>query len=278
MDDILQHTWVNVGDSALHVVEAGDPDAVPYLFLHGWPESWRSWEPVMRLASLTVHAIAVDLPGVGESRGSATDGSKAALADVVHALVTSLDLRGVRIVGQDVGGMVAYAYLRRYGTASARVSGVVIMDVVVPGLGPWDEVLHNPYLWHFAFHAIPGLPERLVQGRQDEYFAFFYEHLSADPAKITPDRRAAYAAAYATDGALTAGFNWYRAFPQDAGENARTAKGSATATPLLYLRGEREGGDIDAYVQGFTDAGVTDVRSGIVPNAGHFPQEEAPVE
>ncbi|MBO3748280.1 alpha/beta hydrolase [Streptosporangiaceae bacterium NEAU-GS5] len=278
MNDILQHTWVNVGESALHVVEAGDPDAEPYLFLHGWPESWRSWEPVMRLASLTAHAIAIDLPGVGESRGQATDGSKTALADVVHALVTALDLRGVQVVGQDVGGMIAYAYLRRYGTTSARVSRVVVMDVVIPGLGPWEQVLRNPHIWHFAFHSIPGLPERLVQGRQAEYFGYFYERLAADPAKVTPDRRAAYAEAYATDSALTAGFNWYRTFPQDAEENARTAKGPATATPLLYLRGEREGGDINAYVQGFRDAGVSDVRSGLVPAAGHFPQEEAPVE
>jgi len=72
------------------------------------------------------------------------------------------------------------------------------MDVVIPGIDPWEQVLRNPYLWHFAFHSIPDLPERLVQGHQSEYFEYFYGAISADPSKITPEARAVYAQAYAT--------------------------------------------------------------------------------
>ena len=67
---------------------------------------------------------------------------------------------------------------------------------MIPGIDPWEQVLRNPYLWHFAFHSIPELPELLVQGHQSEY-----------------------AKAYATDSALPAGLNWYRTFPQDAATN-----------------------------------------------------------
>lgn len=272
--DEFRHSQVTVGGSSVHVVEAGDPGGAPVLFLHGWPESWWSWRDVLSLAGADVRAIAVDLPGVGLSTGDATDGSKHQLAELVHRLVGVLGLRDVTVVGQDVGGMIAYAYLREY----ADVARVVIMDVVIPGVDPWDEVLRNPYIWHFALHSVPGLPERLVQGRQEDYFAFFFDALSHDPGRISAEARAVYASAYATDAALSAGFAWYRTFSQDASHNQRYAAGAPVSTPLLYLRGEHERGDIDAYVRGFHAAGVTNVVPALVSEAGHFTQEEAPAE
>jgi pimeloyl-ACP methyl ester carboxylesterase len=175
-------------------------------------------------------------------------------------------------VGQDVGGMIAYSYLRAF----QDLTRAVIMDVVVPGVGPWEEVLRNPYIWHFAFHSIPGLPERLVQGRQHEYFGFFYDVLSADPAKIPPEARADYVQAYSSDAALTAGFSWYRAFAQDAVANKQASHD--VATPVLYLRGEKESGQIADYLNGFQAAGLTQLTHGLVPGAGHFTQDEAPAE
>jgi pimeloyl-ACP methyl ester carboxylesterase len=151
--DGFRHRNVAVGDALLHVVEAGDPGGAPFLFLHGWPESWQSWRQVMAVAARPARPVAVDLPGIGESSGAATDGSKRQLAAVVHELIATLGLRDVTLVGQDVGGMVAYPYLRTY----QDVARVVIMDVVLPGVEPWEEVLRNPYLWHFAMHMIPGV-------------------------------------------------------------------------------------------------------------------------
>jgi pimeloyl-ACP methyl ester carboxylesterase len=226
----------------------------------------------MGVAAKQVRAIAIDLPGIGESTGVATDGSKRQLADTVHQLIATMGLAELTLVGQDVGGMIVYSYLRAY----HDIARAVIMDVVVPGLDPWDAVLRNPYIWHFAFHAIPALPERLVRGRQADYFDYFYNVLARDPATITPDARAAYVKAYATDRALTAGFNWYRTFQQDAAENRRASNQPPVTTPLLYIRGEHETGDIAAYVQGFRAAGVAHIEHGVVPGAGHFTQEEAP--
>jgi pimeloyl-ACP methyl ester carboxylesterase len=45
---------------------------------------------------------------------------------------------------------------------------------------------------------------------------------------------------------------------------------------VLYLRGEHESGNIDTYVRGLKEAGVPHVDQGVVPDAGHFTQEEAP--
>jgi pimeloyl-ACP methyl ester carboxylesterase len=270
--DGFRNRHVTVADSLLHVVEAGDPDGMPFLFLHGWPESWQSWRQVMTVAARQARPVAIDLPGVGESSGAATDGSKRQLAAVVHELISTLGLRKVTLVGQDVGGMIAYAYLRAY----QDLARAVIMDVVLPGVDPWEEVLRNPYLWHFAMHMIPALPERLVQGHQEEYFGYFYDVLSHDQRRIAAEARAAYAKAYAADSALTAGFNWYRTLYQDAADNRQAAAGPPASTPLLYLRGQHESGNIDTYVSGLRAAGVTHVEQALVPDAGHFTQEEAP--
>ncbi|HEV7652307.1 MAG TPA: alpha/beta hydrolase [Actinophytocola sp.] len=269
--DSFRHRQITLGATELHVVEAGEDAAPPILFLHGWPESWLAWRDVMTLAAGSARAVAVDMPGVGGSTGDPTDGTKRALAGVVRDLVTELDLADVTLVGQDVGGMITYAYLCAY----PDLARAVIMDVVIPGLDPWEQVLANPYLWHFAFHAIPELPETLVDGHQRAYFDYYYDILSADPATITEEARDEYAAAYASRAALTTGFSWYRAFPRDAKDNASAKPADI---PLLYLRGEHERGDLAAYEGGFRAAGLTDVRCARIPGAGHFAQEESPGE
>lgn len=125
------------------------------LFLHGWPQNWQSWRAVMRLAAPTRRAVALDLPGIGGSGGAPTDGSKRALAEVVRGVVDALGLDELTLVGHDIGGMVAYAYAREH--APARV---VITDVALPGLDPWDAVLARPDLWRLRCTQCPGCPNR----------------------------------------------------------------------------------------------------------------------
>ena len=270
----LHHSTVAIGDLSLHVVESGAPEGRPFLFLHGWPESWRTWLGVMGAAQDDARIIALDLPGVGGSTGTAGGGSKLRLAQTIHALVRELGLTGATLIGHDAGGMAAYAYLRQFDD----VDRVVIMDTVIPGIDPWDDVLRNPYIWHFGLHAVPDLPETLVQGRQTAYFDYFYDVLSADPRRITAESRAAHAAAYGSEAALTAGFDLYRAFGRDARDNAAFAAAGPVKTPLLYMRGDHEGGDIRAYAQGFRDAGVGNLTTAVVADAGHFAQEEQPAD
>lgn len=228
----------------------------------------------MGAAHADARIIAIDLPGIGESTGAGTGGSKLQLAQAVHGLVQNLGLTDLTLVGHDAGGMVAYAYLRRY----SDVSRVVIMNTAIPGVDPWNEVLRNPHIWHFGLHSVAKLPETLVQGHQAEYFDYFYDVLSVDPARISPESRAAHAAAYSSNAALTAGFDLYRAFAQDTQDNAAFATSAPVSTPLLYLRGDGEGGNIATYAQGFRDAGIQNLTTALLTDAGHFAQEEVPVQ
>jgi len=273
----LQHRQVAIADASIHTVTAGPADAPALLLLHGWPECWATWREIIPLAAASHRVVAIDLPGVGgssvgRSGPGAAPASKRAIASLVHGLADALGLADMTLVGHDIGGMVAYAYLRDF----PDLARAVIMDVPIPGVDPWHDFVRAPFLWHFALHAVPGLPEQLVSGRQEPYFGYFYDLLSGTPGVPAAEVRREQAAAYATVSALTAGFGWYRAFDRDVEDNMAAAAGSPVRTPLLYLRGGAErGGSIDAYVAGLRGAGVVDVTPAVVGGAGHFPHEEA---
>lgn len=272
MSITVRHAQIPVSDGTIHVAESGPGSADPIVFLHGWPEDWSAWTQIMELASGEYRCIAIDLPGVGGSSLAAPRGDKSYLAGLVHELIDALELKNVTLVGHDAGGMVTFAYLKQFpGLRSA-----VILDTVIPGIPPWESVLANPYIWHFAFHSIPALPEKLVQNDVRAYFDFFYDAVSADPEAIPETARTRYAASYTRPEALTQGFEFYRAFRTDAADNARST--AANITPTLYLRGGSEGGNLADYANGFRSAGVTNLTTGIIDGAGHFAPEEAPAQ
>jgi pimeloyl-ACP methyl ester carboxylesterase len=39
----LEHTFINVGEVKLHVVQAGPQDGRPLILLHGFPDFWYGW-------------------------------------------------------------------------------------------------------------------------------------------------------------------------------------------------------------------------------------------
>ncbi|WP_326560815.1 alpha/beta fold hydrolase [Micromonospora sp. NBC_01796] len=271
MDDNLRHRQVQVGDSSLHVVEAGTPGAPPVVFVHGFPTSWVTYRRVLELAAPSAHAIAVDLPGVGGSLGDPTDGTKKAIAGKLYGLFEALGLRDVTLVGSDVGGMAAFAYLRHFpGLARA-----VILHVVIPGVFPWEFGTRDPSMWHFHFNAMPGLPEALVAGRERQFFDHWYDNLSGDGSRISEQSRQEYVRAYQTEGARRTAFSWYRAMPRDVAENQ--AATTDVTTPLLYLHGAKPAGhSLDPHVKGFLEAGIRNVSAAWVPDAGHLAHEQNP--
>jgi pimeloyl-ACP methyl ester carboxylesterase len=270
----LNHRNVKVAGISLHVVEAGPPDAPTVLFLHGWPECWVAFKQIMPALGERAHCLAIDLPGIGGSEMPPIANDKRALATYVRGLIETLGLRGVTLVGHDVGAQIVYAYLHEYPN---ELAAAALMNIVIPGVDPWSEVVRNPSIWHFAFHAIPELPEVLVTGRQAAYFDYFYDLLSATRTGVTGQSRQAYVAAYSRPEAMRTGFDWYRAFAQDEKDN-RASQGLRIETPVLCIRGDREYGDLERYVAGLRTAGLRNVTGRLIRACGHFGPDEQPVE
>ncbi|HEU5139110.1 MAG TPA: alpha/beta hydrolase [Bacillales bacterium] len=266
------HKKVIVNEIPVHVVEAGSVGKPAIFFVHGWPACWVEFKSVMTILSEDYRVVAIDLPGIGGSEIPLQSYSKCHIANYVRGVMDSLNLTDVTLVGCDVGGQVTYAFLKSF---PERISRAVIMNVVIPGIEPWDAVKRNPYIWHFAFHAIPQLPEKLVTGHELLYFSYFYDVLAGKGKRLSDAYRKSYSEAYTRPEALKAGFDIYRSFDQDQKDNAAT-KDKMVSMPILYLRGEDEHIDIQPYMKGFRESGLSNVEAKIIENCGHFSAEEAP--
>lgn len=261
---------LQAGSVRIAATRAGAADKPALLLVHGWPQSRALYDGAIEELSDAFFVLAVDLPDVGDSRGAPPSAEKSALADMLLTAAEGAGAHDITIAGLDVGGMIAFAAARDHG---ARIARAIVMNTVLPGVDPWDALLADPRIWHFAFHALPDLPETLVRGHESAYFDFFHDALAGDPARISDTLRAAFAGAYARPAALKAGFDWYRAMQRDAEHNA-TAK--TITTPLLYLRGDTDGRSIDAYRDGLKAAGVVDLETRTIAEAGELLPVEAP--
>jgi pimeloyl-ACP methyl ester carboxylesterase len=269
---MLQHQQITISGLPLHVVQAGDLERPGILFLHGWPESWAAFERIMGSLQSEYRVATLDLPGIGDSTAPAPSSTKRSLAGYVREVIRALDLHDVTLVGHDVGGMITYAYLRAFPDDLARA---MIMNVAVPGVDPWADVLRSPSIWHFAFHAVSQLPELLVAGHEAEYFDFFYDAIAARPGAVPAAVRRTYVAAYSRPEALHTGFEWYRAFRQDERDN--TGERIAVRTPVLYVRGAAEQGlELERYVEGLRASGLNALRATTIPDSGHYAPVEQP--
>src|SRR6266850_1948165 len=100
----------------------------------------------------------------------------------IHGLARSLGVQKARVVGHDIGLMVAYAYAAQF---PAEVEKLVVMDAFLPGVGGWEAVYNNPAIWHFRFNG--PTPEALVRGRERIYFEHFWNDFAADKTRSLPE-------------------------------------------------------------------------------------------
>jgi pimeloyl-ACP methyl ester carboxylesterase len=258
--------FAKVNGTRLHYLVAGSGDAV--VLLHGYAETSHMWRPLMAELVNKHTVIAPDLRGAGESSTPVAGYTKAEMARNIYALVRKLGYERIRIVGHDIGLMVAYAYAAQY---PSEVDRIALMDAFLPGVGDWRNVWLMRDLWHFHFYG--KTPLALVHGRERIYFEHFWNDFAADAAHSVPQRdRRIYAKAYARPGGMRAGFEYFRAFEKDAEDFARFAKTPLTM-PMLVLTGEKASGEFLIQQARLVAKNVEGV---VVRNSGHWLMEESP--
>ena len=261
-----QSRSADVNGVKLNYLIAGEGD--PVVLLHGYAQTSHMWRPLFPGLANQHTVIAPDLRGFGKSDAPEGGYTKKQMAQDIHALVKSLGYIKVKIVGHDIGLMVAYAYAAQY---PAEVDRIVLMDAFLPGVGDWKNVWLLRDLWHFHFYG--KTPLALVTGRERIYLEHFWNDFAANPAKsISQKDRKFYAKAYAQPGHMKAGMEVFRAFEKDADDFAGFAK-TRLPMPMLVLSGEKAGG-LFLIEQGKLVA--TNVEGVIVKGSGHWLMEEAP--
>ena len=240
------------------------------VLLHGYAETSLMWRPLAAKLASGHTVIAPDLPGIGDSSIPGTGIDMKTSAERVHAAVKALGHAKVRVVGHDIGLMVAYAYAAMY---PQEVEKLALMDAFLPGVAGWEPIYNNPGMWHFRFYG--PTPEALVKGRERIFFEHFWNDFAADAKRSIPETdRVAYTRAYSQPGRMAAGFAYFRSFPKTAADFAELAK-TQLSIPVLSIGGEKSLGEaLGAQVKLITPDATVIVLKG----AGHWIMEERPME
>lgn len=266
----FQHHTCQVGDLSFHSVEEGHGPVV--LLLAGWPQTWYAWRRVIPLLSSDHHVIALELKGQGEtSLALDSDFSIEAVAAEIEAFLQQRQIDTFTLVGHDVGAWVAYAYSILF---PQRLTSTLLLDAALIGLAPTEAYMPRPgsRTWQFHFHAMDGMPELLTAGREAEYLGWYFRTKAAVPGAMTSEAVQEYVSAYTRPGAMTAGFNYYRAVEKNRAF-AEAHRQHRFERPLVVYGGEHATGE--NFLRSLQACDPT-VTGGMLPGCGHYLPEEAP--
>src|SRR5271169_4791136 len=257
---------IRANGTTLHVRVGGTGPAV--VLLHGFGDTGDMWAPLAAALAADHTVIVPDLRGMGLSAVPEQGFEKTNQAKDIADVLDTLHVPRADIVGHDIGNMVAFAFAERY---PERTTKLVMMDAPVPGVGPWDDILKSPLLWHFRFGGVDM--ERLVAGRERIYLDRFWNDFAAEPSKFDEASRAHYAALYALPGGMHSGFAQFAAFDQDVIDNRAAVGRGRLKMPVLAIGGDHSLGSTMAYIMRFA---ADNVREVVITDSGHWLMEEQP--
>ncbi len=260
---------VKTDGATIYVRVGGKGPAV--VMLHGFGDTGDMWAPLAN-ALIKDHTVIVpDLRGMGLSSLPTSGYDKKTQGQDIAAVMDRLGIQKADLVTHDIGNMVGYALAAQY---PERITKWAIIDAPLPGIGPWDEILKSPLLWHFNFRG-PDV-DRLVKGRERIYLDRFWNELSANPKAIDEETRRHYAKLYARPGAMHAAFEQFATFnTKDAVDNKEFQKKGKLAMPILAVGAEKSFGDTQAVVM--REVG-SNVEGAIITGSGHWIMEEQPAQ
>jgi len=265
---------VMVGNVGINYVRGGRGPTL--VLIHGYPQTWYEWRGILPELAGHYTVIAPDLRGAGRSDAPAAGYDKKTMAADIHGLLTQLGLnRDIRLVGHDIGTMVAYSYAAAH---RGDVKKLVLSEAPIP-----DEGLYNfpsltkqgPGVWNFGFFSLAnGLPEQVVDGREELWVDRFTDSLEVRKDAIGPVEVREFAKYLRDDAHLRASFEWFRAFPTDITDNAQYATTKLTMPVLAIGAGKSLGRGVETQVRSY----ATNVTGAVIANSGHWIYEEHPAE
>lgn len=197
--------------------------------LHGWPQTWYEWHHVMPALAKNCNVIVL----IYDDQVTLQNHLRAMTVRLQQRIYISQYLNwdsGNLFGGHDEGSQTAYLYAAAHPNNASKL---VIMNFTFPGY------MHPPSgstgRWWVSFHQTPDMPEALVQGKEKEYLSWFYKGLAYSPSSITQADTDEFVSRYSAPGGMRAGFEYYRAFPQDAKDNTELAATVKLTMPVLVL-------------------------------------------
>jgi pimeloyl-ACP methyl ester carboxylesterase len=270
----FEHRFETVEGVRLHYVVGGKADGDTVVLLAGYPESWFAWRKVMPALAEHYRVIAPDLPGQGDSDRPLDGYDTQSVAIALHGLLGKLGMSRYHLAAHDVGAWVAYPYAALFGD---EVQRLVLLDAGIPGITLPDALPVTPdrawRTWHFAFHAIPDLPELLIRGKEREYLDWFLRRKTANPQTFSDTDLDEYVRVFTKEGGLRAGLAYYRAAALSTQQNRELSTNGKLRMPVLALSADQGSiPDMAGPLRHYAE----DVEGATIMHCGHFQPEEQP--
>ena len=112
---------------AMNVATAGPADGPPAIFVHGFPESHRTWRGLVPLLGDAVRMIMPDLRGYGatDKPQDVADYATDTLVADLFALADAMKIDRFALIGHDWGGAIAWAAALR---GNPRIERLAIVN------------------------------------------------------------------------------------------------------------------------------------------------------
>ncbi|EMA54769.1 alpha/beta fold hydrolase [Halococcus salifodinae] len=276
---LFSHSQVSANGIDIHYVREGAGH--PLVFLHGWPEFWRTWRKNLTTLSETYDVVAPDLRGFGATEKPdlpAKEGYTVGdhVADL-QALTTALDIEKFGLVSHDLGALIAQQFAREY---PKSVTGLFFFDCPYPGIGDrWLRAEWIGEIWYQSFNQQPWAAALVGSSREScaTYIGHFLTHWADDPEAFDREDHEAWIDNFLREGNLQGGFNWYVAADE---ARKRLMREGAPSLPTIDVPTRVLWGKLDPVLRvewaDRLDEYFSNCKFDSLPHAGHFAHYERP--
>jgi pimeloyl-ACP methyl ester carboxylesterase len=248
------------------------------LLVAGYPQTWYAWDDILPELAKHYTVVAPDLPGSGGSDAPAGTAAytKKAMAGDLYQLLAKLGLgKNVRVIGHDIGTMVAYSYAAAH---PRDVTRLVLSEAPIPDQSIYSYpalTANGPGLWWFGLFNEPGgLAENMMAGKAKVWVTQSMPTLEVVKGALTPCDLAIYTHNLEQPGHMQATINWFATFPQDIRNDAVCQKTKLSMPVLAIGASNSLGRSVPDQVRRYA-ANVTSV---VFPDSGHWIYEEHPAK
>lgn len=238
----------------LSCVESGDPNGLPLVLLHGYTDSWRSFEPLLHRLPSSIRAVAISQRGHGDSAKPPSGYRIGDFAADLAAALDRLQLRRAVVLGHSMGSQVASRFTLDH---PQRVAGLIL-------IGAFRTLKDNPAVAELWRDAVADLADpvdpALVRAFQESTLA----------TAVPP----AFLDAVIAESLKAPAHVWRQALRGQMEEDLGIELRHVTA-PTLILWGDQDG--IAAREEQVAlEVSIRTARSVVFEGIGHAPHWEAP--